>query len=149
MQHTIFIDKVRTADYQMTRGLREIIERDGNVEDLVAFMQDRHLPVDEIEATSIAEQVLREKPEQGYLTISERPTVAASVWTGYTTGWHGVWHPKDLNNGGETKENKVHCGSLVTSRRPRTLPCPQRKRFRVLACVPARFWSPLVGRVRS
>ena len=70
MKHTIFIEKERTGDYQMTRGIREMIERDGNVEDLVAFMQDRNLPVDDIEANSIAEQLLREKPEQGYLTIS-------------------------------------------------------------------------------
>jgi hypothetical protein len=70
MHHTIFIEKERTGDYQMTRGLREIIERDGNVQDLIAFMQDRNLPVDDIEANSIAEQILREKPEEGYLTIS-------------------------------------------------------------------------------
>jgi hypothetical protein len=70
MKHTIFVEKERTGDYQMTRGLREIIERAGNVEDLVAFMLDKNLPVDEIEASNIAEQLLREKPEQGYLTIS-------------------------------------------------------------------------------
>jgi hypothetical protein len=33
-------------------------------------MQDKNLPVDEIEANSIAQQLLREKPEQGYLTVS-------------------------------------------------------------------------------
>src|SRR5437588_5886841 len=43
IKHTIFVDKEFTGDYQLTRGLREIIERDGNVEDLVAFMQDRNL----------------------------------------------------------------------------------------------------------
>lgn len=58
IKHTIFVEKEFTGDYQMTRGLREIIERDGNVEDLVAFMQDRNLPVDDIEAHSIAEQLL-------------------------------------------------------------------------------------------
>ncbi|MBF6568277.1 MAG: restriction endonuclease [Candidatus Binataceae bacterium] len=70
IQHTIFIAKQHTADYQMTRGLREIMEHDGNAEDLVAFMRDRNLPVDEIEANNLAAQILREKPEQGYLTIS-------------------------------------------------------------------------------
>ena len=70
IQHTIFIEKSRTADYQTTRGLREILEQDGNTEDLIAFMQDRNLPVDDIEAQNIAETLLREKPEQGYLTIS-------------------------------------------------------------------------------
>lgn len=70
MHHTIFIKKECTADYQMTRGLREILERDGNAEDVVAFMQDRNLPIDEIEANNIAKELLRKKPNQGYLTIS-------------------------------------------------------------------------------
>lgn len=70
MHHTIFVEKERTGDYQMTRGLREILERDGNAQDLIAFMQDRNLPVDDIEANAIAEQILREKPAEGYLTIS-------------------------------------------------------------------------------
>ncbi len=70
IKHTIFVEKGRTADYQMTRGLREIIERDGNADDLVAFMQDKNLPVEEIEARNIAKEVLKNKPVQGYLTIS-------------------------------------------------------------------------------
>lgn len=55
IQSSIFVDRSRTADYQMTRGILQIIHNEGNVEDLVAFMQDRNLPVDEIEAHSIAE----------------------------------------------------------------------------------------------
>ena len=69
-EHTIFVEKERTGDYQMTRGLREIIERDGNAEELSAFMLDKNLLIDDIEAGKIAEQLLREKPEQGYMTIS-------------------------------------------------------------------------------
>ena len=46
--HTIFIDESRTADYQTTRGILEIIERDGNSDDLIAFMSDRNLPIDDI-----------------------------------------------------------------------------------------------------
>lgn len=70
IQHTIFIEKERTGDYQMTRGLLEILDHDGNADDLVAFMQDKNLPVDEIEARNIAEHLLKARPEQGYLTIS-------------------------------------------------------------------------------
>lgn len=70
MQHTIFVDKERTADFQMTRGLREIIERDGNTEDVIAFMMDKNLPVDDIEANNIAAEIIRNPPLQGYLTIS-------------------------------------------------------------------------------
>jgi len=68
--HTIFIEERRTADFLTTRGIRQILENDGNVDDLVAFMTDRHLPLDDIEASSIAEELLSTVPEQGYLTIS-------------------------------------------------------------------------------
>lgn len=70
IQHTIFIDKNRTSDYQTTRGIGEILERDGNVDDLIAFIQDKNLPIDEIEAKNIAEEILINHPIQGYLTIS-------------------------------------------------------------------------------
>lgn len=70
IQHNIFIESLRTGDYQMTRGIIEILDRNGNEEDLVAFMQDRNLPVDDMEAWNIARTLLTQKPVQGYLTIS-------------------------------------------------------------------------------
>ncbi len=60
----------RTADYQTTRGIREILEREGNADDLMAFMSDRNLPIDEVEALQLAEELLKNPPELGYLTIS-------------------------------------------------------------------------------
>lgn len=68
--HTVFIDAERTADYQMTRGILSILANNGNADDLIAFMIDRNLPVDEIEANNLAEEILRTPPQQGYLTIS-------------------------------------------------------------------------------
>ncbi|MBW4613475.1 MAG: restriction endonuclease [Desmonostoc vinosum HA7617-LM4] len=70
MKHTIFVNKNYTADYQMTRGIIDILANDGNAEDLIAYMMDRNLRVDEIEASNIAEEILINPPEQGYLTIS-------------------------------------------------------------------------------
>ena len=70
IHHVIFVDANRTADFQMTRGLLQILDNDGNADDLIAYMTDKHLPVDEIEATKIAEELLKKRPEQGYLTIS-------------------------------------------------------------------------------
>lgn len=70
MAHTIFVDKSRTADFQMTQGILDIVGRDGNDDDIVAFFQDKNLPVDEIEARSLAEAILADPPELGYLTIS-------------------------------------------------------------------------------
>jgi len=55
----------------MTTGLRKILENDGNADDLVAFMRDKNLPVDDIEANSIANELLKAGTlATGYLTIS-------------------------------------------------------------------------------
>lgn len=68
--HTIFVEAHRTADFQMTRGLFDILQRDGNEDDLAGFMQDKMLPVDEIEIRRIAQELLQRPPVQGYLTMS-------------------------------------------------------------------------------
>jgi hypothetical protein len=68
--HTIYVSAERTADFQMTRGIRNILANEGNKDDLIAFMSDRNLPVDEIEAGNIADEILTNPPRQGFLTIS-------------------------------------------------------------------------------
>lgn len=68
--HTVFVNEAQTADYQTTVGLRQILENNGNEDDLTAFMYDRNLPVDEIEAHRIAQELLNNPPNIGYLTIS-------------------------------------------------------------------------------
>lgn len=69
--HTIFVEKTRTADYQTTTKLKQIIANNGNADDLVAFMRDRYLPVDEIEAYAIANELLSGADfAKGFLTIS-------------------------------------------------------------------------------
>ncbi|MGG6265995.1 restriction endonuclease [Leptolyngbya sp. AN03gr2] len=68
--HTIFVSAEKTADFQMTRGIRNILENEGNRDDLIAFMLDRNLPVDDIEASNIADEIMRNPPAQGFLTIS-------------------------------------------------------------------------------
>jgi hypothetical protein len=68
--HTVFIESELTADYQTTIGILQILERNGNTDDLIAFLQDRNLPVDDIQAKSIAEEILINPPILGYLTIS-------------------------------------------------------------------------------
>ncbi len=68
--NAVFVRAECTADHQTTRGLRDILENDGNADDLVAFLQDRNLPVDEIGARELAEAILERPPRIGYLTIS-------------------------------------------------------------------------------
>lgn len=65
-----FVDKSRTADYQTTRGIREILERDGNRDDIIAFLMERNLPGDEVVYNLLADEIIQSPPEMGYLTIS-------------------------------------------------------------------------------
>jgi len=68
--HTIYIDSGRTADFQTTTGLRRIVQNSGNMDDIIAFLHERFLPVDDILAEELARQILSAPPEIGYLTIS-------------------------------------------------------------------------------
>jgi hypothetical protein len=68
--HTIFVRAVRTADYQTTSGLRRLVENKANRDDILAFFQERMLPLDEVEASPLADEVLKNPPELGYLTVS-------------------------------------------------------------------------------
>ncbi len=68
--HTIFMEAARTADFQTTLGIHTILTNEGNRDDLIAFMVDRHLPLDEIQAGDLADEVLQNQPTQGFLTIS-------------------------------------------------------------------------------
>ena len=47
MRHIIFIDKSRTGDFQTTTGILDILKRNGNKDDILAFIMERNLPVDE------------------------------------------------------------------------------------------------------
>lgn len=70
IRHVVFIEKERTADFQTTTGLLRILENEGNEDDVVAFLSERMLPVDEIQAVALAQEILQNPPEVGYLTIS-------------------------------------------------------------------------------
>ncbi|MEN3332082.1 MAG: hypothetical protein V7641_1447 [Blastocatellia bacterium] len=65
-----FIEKNRTADYQTTRGIIDILNRDGNRDDIIAFLSDRNLPGDEIVYNALVDEIIASPPELGYLTIS-------------------------------------------------------------------------------
>ena len=67
---SIFVEASQTADFQMTKGLRDILANEGNTDDLMAYMSEKNLPVDEIELNNLANEILSTPPEQGYLTIS-------------------------------------------------------------------------------
>lgn len=68
--HTLYVDAAATGDFTTTKRLREMVADGGNEDDVVAYLTDRNLPVDEIEARNIARDVLQTPPPLGYLTIS-------------------------------------------------------------------------------
>ena len=65
-----FIAKERTADFTITRRLREMIQDGAIKEDIVGFLQDKNVPGDEVIYDALANEILDNPPEQGYLTIS-------------------------------------------------------------------------------
>lgn len=68
--HAVFVTADRTADFQMTKGILQILENDGNRDDLLAFLLDKNLPADEIGINRLADEIIRNPPQQGFLTIS-------------------------------------------------------------------------------
>lgn len=65
-----FIEKDRTADFQTTYMIRQILENEGNKDDIIAHFYNINLPGDEITYNILADEVMANKPQQGYLTIS-------------------------------------------------------------------------------
>lgn len=69
-KYCTFIDKSRTADYTITKRLREMVDDGANKEDIIGFLVDKNVPGDDIVYSDLADEILSHKPEQGYLTIS-------------------------------------------------------------------------------
>lgn len=50
IDHVVFVEAERTADYQTTSGILKVLDNTGNADDLVAFLSERFLPLDDIQA---------------------------------------------------------------------------------------------------
>ncbi len=70
IRNVVFVDKERTGDWQTTKGILDILGREGNKDDLIGFLEERNLPLDEIGRESLANRILIQSPIAGYLTIS-------------------------------------------------------------------------------
>ena len=68
--HCTFIEQGRTADFTITRRLREMVSDGANKEDIIGYLLDKNIPGDEIVFNDLADEILASPPEQGYLTIS-------------------------------------------------------------------------------
>ncbi|MDO4629517.1 MAG: restriction endonuclease [Planctomycetia bacterium] len=69
-KYCTFIEKHLTGDYTLTKRLREMLDDGANRDDIISLLHDRCIPGDEIVLNELAEEILQNKPEQGYLTIS-------------------------------------------------------------------------------
>ena len=69
-KYCTFIDKSRTADFTITKRLREMVDDGANKDDIVGFLVDKNVPGDAIVYSDLADEILRNKPKQGYLIIS-------------------------------------------------------------------------------
>ncbi|MCI7131800.1 MAG: restriction endonuclease [Lachnospiraceae bacterium] len=69
-KYCTFIDKSRTADFTITKRLREMVDDGANKADIIGFLMDKGVPGDEIVYNDLADEILESKPDQGYLTIS-------------------------------------------------------------------------------
>ena len=65
-----FVHANRTADYQLTKGINDILSHEGTIDDIYAFLNDKQVPGDEITLNRLAEEIMKRPPKQGYLTIS-------------------------------------------------------------------------------
>lgn len=68
--HCIFIEADRTADYTITALIRKMLSVDANKEDIIALLNDKNVPGDDVTYNDLADEILENPPEQGYLTIS-------------------------------------------------------------------------------
>lgn len=69
-KYCTFIENSRTADFTITKRLREMVNDGANKEDIIGFLIDKNVPGDEIIYNDLADEILDHTPSQGYLTIS-------------------------------------------------------------------------------
>ncbi|MBQ9026716.1 MAG: hypothetical protein IJ104_10165 [Methanobrevibacter sp.] len=69
-KHCIFIDAEKTGDYNLTKILRKLIKLNADKEDIIDILKDSNVPGDDPALEILAEKIIKNPPEQGYLTIS-------------------------------------------------------------------------------
>lgn len=65
-----FVDESKTADFTITKLLRETIRLGGNDDDLYAILADRNIPGDDITYRYIIHRIREKGVNQGYITIT-------------------------------------------------------------------------------
>ena len=68
--NAVFVEDKRTADFQTTRGIISILNNGANLDDIDAFLQERNLLLDDVGCRKLAERIVEDPPQQGYVTMS-------------------------------------------------------------------------------
>lgn len=69
-KHCMFLEAEKSGDYNLTKTLRLLIKNNACKEDIVELLDDRNVPGDRQVLENLAEKILSNPPQQGYLTIS-------------------------------------------------------------------------------
>jgi hypothetical protein len=64
--YTLFLTPSRTADFQTTKAIIDILDNEGNKDDVMAYLFDSRLLFDEVEAAQLATEVLSKRPKLGF-----------------------------------------------------------------------------------
>jgi hypothetical protein len=70
IKHIVYVESRKTADYQLTKSLLELLASDVNRDDIYSLLSDKNLPLDEIGLNDLTDKIMSEPPQQVYLTIS-------------------------------------------------------------------------------
>ncbi len=65
-----FIEKSRTADYTTTKHINEMLDKGCPKNDIISFLEEKEVSSDLETLNRLAEEILINRPPQGYLTIS-------------------------------------------------------------------------------
>ncbi|MDE2819575.1 MAG: restriction endonuclease [Chloroflexota bacterium] len=68
--NAVFVEDKRTADFQTTSGIINLLNNGANLDDIDAFLEERNLPLDDIGRRMLAERIAVDPPKQGYVTVS-------------------------------------------------------------------------------
>lgn len=69
-RYCTFVPNDKTADFTLTAQIIQVIQNGANKEDIIAILHDRNIPGDSITYNQLADEILSNPPQQGYLTIS-------------------------------------------------------------------------------
>ena len=63
IQHSPSVGQSSTGDFQTTSGLIHIFDNQDNIDSILAFFAERVLPVDDIQAQALAQDILSKPPK--------------------------------------------------------------------------------------